>query len=551
MRVGILGGTFDPVHNGHIAIAYAAKEQYDLDRVFLMPACIPPHKRSNAITPDTHRLEMLQLALQSEDGLAINLTEFARGGVSYTSDTLTALLSEHPDSETYYIMGEDSLRDFPTWHEPETIARLVKILVAIRQDNDETFRELLAERNRQYNNAFLPLNVPYCSISSTALRRTLINGGVTTDINPKVMDYIDNFGVYTHNPKALRKETIRACEGYLEKLSKEVSEHRFLHLQGVAYTAADLMLRHLRAIGAKPDADGCFVGVQQAFIAGVLHDCAKGMSGRENYEFSIEHGLVPEDFDEKYSETLHAPVGKWLAEHTYGITDPVILTAIEQHCLGDVDMSDVSQAVYVADYIEPGREFEPALMSMNKLRKVAYENLLEGAYLAACSVIRFLQDIKADICPKSFLTADALKERLKWETNTVKSNSKEKSMKEYQSIDLAKTAFQALEDKKGYDIRVIKIENITTIADYFVIADGNNPSQVEAMVDEVQMKLYKEFEIEPKRIEGARNSGWILMDYGDIVVHVFSSQDRLFYDLERVWRDGESLDTTEWKEVNK
>lgn len=119
-------------------------------------------------------------------------------------------------------------------------------------------------------------------------------------------------------------------------------------------------------------------------------------------------------------------------------------------------------------------------------------------------------------------------------------------MNTYTSKDIAKTAFLALEEKKGFDVKVIAIDKVSTIADYFVIADGNNASQVEAMVDEVQRKIYENYELEPKRIEGARNSGWILMDYGDIVVHVFSSQDRLFYDLERVWRDGVTVDTQDW-----
>ena len=121
-------------------------------------------------------------------------------------------------------------------------------------------------------------------------------------------------------------------------------------------------------------------------------------------------------------------------------------------------------------------------------------------------------------------------------------------MEAYTSKDLAMTAFRALENKKGFDVKVIEIDKVSTIADYFVIADGSNPSQVEAMVDEVQMQLHKAYDVEPKRIEGAHNCGWILMDYGDIVVHVFSSQDRLFYDLERVWRDGITVDTEEWKE---
>jgi len=122
-------------------------------------------------------------------------------------------------------------------------------------------------------------------------------------------------------------------------------------------------------------------------------------------------------------------------------------------------------------------------------------------------------------------------------------------MDNYTSLDLAKAAYLALDSKKAFDIRVIEIEKISTIADYFVIADGSNASQVEAMVDEVQLVLHRDFSLEPKRVEGARNSGWILLDYGDIVIHVFSSEDRLFYDLERVWRDGKTLDTAAWSDT--
>ncbi len=109
---------------------------------------------------------------------------------------------------------------------------------------------------------------------------------------------------------------------------------------------------------------------------------------------------------------------------------------------------------------------------------------------------------------------------------------------------MALAAYEALEEKKAMDIRVIEIGEISPVADYFIIADGNSVPQVEAMTDSVEERLLQ-LGVAPKRIEGAKNSGWILMDYGDIVVHVFSSQDRLFYDLERVWRDGKTVEKTD------
>ena len=106
--------------------------------------------------------------------------------------------------------------------------------------------------------------------------------------------------------------------------------------------------------------------------------------------------------------------------------------------------------------------------------------------------------------------------------------------------EMAKIAYEALSEKKGEDVRVIQITEVATFADYFVIADGTNPSQISALVDNVEEQMSKAG-FEPKRIEGVRNSNWILMDYGDIIVHVFSKEDRLFYDLERIWKDGKEL----------
>lgn len=113
-----------------------------------------------------------------------------------------------------------------------------------------------------------------------------------------------------------------------------------------------------------------------------------------------------------------------------------------------------------------------------------------------------------------------------------------------ESKEMVKIAYEALEDKKAEDIRVIEIKDISIIADYLIIANGSNSSQVQALVDNVEEKL-SEAGISNKRIEGSRNSSWILMDYNDVIVHVFSREDRLFYDLERIWRDGKDISKEE------
>ena len=108
------------------------------------------------------------------------------------------------------------------------------------------------------------------------------------------------------------------------------------------------------------------------------------------------------------------------------------------------------------------------------------------------------------------------------------------------SKEMAKTAYKALTEKKASDIRIIDISGISVLADYFIIADGSNQKQIEAMCDAVEEELYKA-NVHVKQVEGNHNSSWILMDYGDIIVHVFSKEDRLFYDLERIWGDGKFI----------
>ncbi len=109
---------------------------------------------------------------------------------------------------------------------------------------------------------------------------------------------------------------------------------------------------------------------------------------------------------------------------------------------------------------------------------------------------------------------------------------------------MAVTAYHALSEKKGEDIKIIEISQVSIMADYFIIANGNNLLQVQALVENVREKM-EQAGFEMKRLEGNRRSSWVLLDYGDVVVHIFDREDRLFYDLERIWSDGKTLSVTE------
>ena len=114
------------------------------------------------------------------------------------------------------------------------------------------------------------------------------------------------------------------------------------------------------------------------------------------------------------------------------------------------------------------------------------------------------------------------------------------------SKEMARVAYEALDEKKGEDIKILNISGVSVLADYFIIASGSNNSQIQALVDNVDEKLHK-LGCSMKRLEGNRDSSWILMDYGDLVVHIFDREDRLFYDLERIWSDGQTVSVEDLK----
>ena len=116
-------------------------------------------------------------------------------------------------------------------------------------------------------------------------------------------------------------------------------------------------------------------------------------------------------------------------------------------------------------------------------------------------------------------------------------------------MEMTKLAVKALDEKKAMDIKVIDIHEVSVLADYFIIASGSNQNQVQAMVDNVEEQLGKAG-YESKQIEGTKNSSWILMDYGDLIIHIFDEENRLFYDLERIWRDGKTMETNEFLSQN-
>lgn len=198
MRIGILGGTFDPVHYGHIAAAGAAVECAQLDRVLFIPSAVPPH-RAAAVAQAAQRLEMCRLAVDGREGFEVSDLEVRRGGRSYTFDTLAELKRENPRGDLWLILGWDAARLFSTWHEPEKVKDLASFVVVSRpQARAPSIDELNAAGLDDAQ--VVPCFRPTPDISGSALRRAILTGeSVSGKVPEAVARYIATHHLYVDN----------------------------------------------------------------------------------------------------------------------------------------------------------------------------------------------------------------------------------------------------------------------------------------------------------------------------------------------------------------
>ena len=376
MKIGILGGTLDPVHNGHIEIAMAAMVALGLDQVALMPSGDPPHK--SKATDKLDRLRMAEIAVQGRPGLYVSDLEIRRQGRTYTVDTLSNLAVEHPEVEWTYILGADALNKLDTWKEFPRIARLCSFAAVSRPGCDEDLARLRARAISscyQTRVDLLPVSGP--SVSSTTVRRRVAEGLPIDDCVPEqVADYIRQKGLYLCKYSEAQ---------ILDRLKGMLTDHRFTHTLGVASTAQRL-------------APGCGVDPLRARLAGLLHDCAKSMPLDEMRELVAKN--LP-DIDEEELETraiLHAPAGMVMARDVFGVRDPSILSAIRKHTVGDGQMSPMDALIYVSDFIEPGREPFPGL---EKARKLAEKDIYRAMVCCTQLTAKHLKSQGKHVHPRS------------------------------------------------------------------------------------------------------------------------------------------------------
>ena len=197
-RIGIMGGTFDPIHIGHLILAQSAYEQLGLDKVLFIPSGKPPHKPNRFGASDSNRVEMTRLAIAGNPAFELNLMEMDSETPTYTYLTVKQLCMENPDTEYYFILGEDSLIDFLTWKKPEELVKYCHIVCGVRPGlTDEEMDAIIEEKRMVTGGDYIRIDSPLLEISSCELRGRIKKGlPVKYYVPSEVAEYIQTNDVY-------------------------------------------------------------------------------------------------------------------------------------------------------------------------------------------------------------------------------------------------------------------------------------------------------------------------------------------------------------------
>ena len=379
-RIGIYGGSFNPPHIGHIQAAQQAIRTLKLDKLLLIPAGIPPHKVMPGNTPTgEERLEMLRIAAV-EETMEVCDIELKREGPSYTYETVEQLRLRFPDAELYLLMGTDMFLSFQTWKNPQRILDCVTLAVMYRGEKGESLK--IAEKKAEMEGLgakIVLVENKITAISSTQLRRLLAFGCSGAYLPQGVGEYIRERGLYDVGAdwKGLSMEELEPI------VIRLLNPNRVNHVLGCRDTAVELAKRW----GAD---------VKDAARAGLLHDITKALDGPLQLTLCDGYGKILSDFSRKYPKTLHALTGSLVAERIFGENEEVV-SAICHHTTGKADMTLLQKIIYVADYMEPCRNFP----GVEDLRNLAYTDMDGALKLGLEMTLEHLARQGAEVSPES------------------------------------------------------------------------------------------------------------------------------------------------------
>ena len=379
-RIGIFGGMFDPPHIGHVRAAEAAISQLGLDKLYVIPDHTAPSDRKIGFATPEDRLELTKLAFADTEKTTVSAVAVENHGVVYTADLVEHISNLHPQAELFLLLGADKLQSLRAWRGFDRMCRQVTFAVMFRgvkgeQENVEALRDIGAKVQ--------VLDAQTCVISSKDVRRLLIFHCAKAFLNPSVTDYIDRNSLYGvwEDFKNLPMERLEQV--VISLLKKK----RINHVLGCRDTAVALAKRW-----GTDETD--------AARAGLLHDVTKALDGPLQLTICAEYGTILDDFSTENPKTLHAFTGSLVARDVFGENEAVI-SAIRSHTTGKGGMNTLEKIIYVADYMEPNRDFP----GVEELRRLAFEDLDAALKMGLHMTLEHLRKQGAEVSPA---TRDAL-----------------------------------------------------------------------------------------------------------------------------------------------
>ncbi len=380
-RIGIYGGTFNPVHVGHLRSAKQALQELNLAKLLLIPDRIAPHKEIPAGSPTPQqRLEMLRIAAADCPGVEVSDMELRREGVSYTWETVAQLKETYPEAELILLMGTDMFLSFHTWRYPERILANATLGVFCRGEKGEIAAIEAKKAEMEADGARIELvHNDVIAISSTQMRRLLAFRCAGEFLPEGVLDYIREHRLYDTRAE-WKNLPMEELEPIVIRL---LNPNRVRHVLGCRDTAVDLA-RHWGA------------DVTDAARAGILHDITKAIDGPLQLTLCDAYGKILSDFSRRYPKTLHALTGSLVAGRIFGENEAVV-SAIEHHTTGKANMNLLETIIYVADYMEPCRDFP----GVEELRRLAYTDIQGALKLGLEMTLEHLKRQGSEVSPES------------------------------------------------------------------------------------------------------------------------------------------------------
>lgn len=376
MRVGIFGGTFNPIHNGHISLMKHLIAALSLDELLVIPTAAPPHKDGGEVISAEHRFALCRLATEDIPQARVSDIEIRRGGKSYTINTLRLLLADRPEDEFILLVGSDMFFTLSEWKCADEIMRLVRVAAVAREDDEiERLREC-SERYNQNGARTEIVETPVVRLSSTELRG---DSDKNDGLPEKVRRYIVQNGLYGREKKLLVD-----LDELTAWLRARLSRERFVHTLNVASEA----LRLAENYGENGD---------EAYLAGLMHDCCKEIPHEEMLNIIGNSDIIINQSFKDSPKIWHGFAAAEFIQKEFLIYNLEIIEAVRYHTTGRGEMSRVEEIIYLADLVSADRHYN----GVEALRAKAYRSIEEAMLEALQFSISSLVKSAAPILPET------------------------------------------------------------------------------------------------------------------------------------------------------